>query len=85
MPIGIPMLKGRRMSILDDHRTEKELAEQLKARTGIGCVRTLRKWREQRIGPPWAKIGRVILYPNDDFEAWLKTLVQQPVRSRRGS
>ena len=73
------------MSILDQHRTEKELAEQLKERTGIGCVRTLRKWREQRIGPPWAKFGRIIVYPNDAFETWLHAQVQQPVRSRRAA
>lgn len=73
------------MSILNDHRTEKELAEQLKARTGCGCIRTLRKWRERRLGPPWAKIGRVVVYPNDGFENWLRAQVQQPVRSRRAA
>ena len=73
------------MSILNDHRTEKELASQLKDRTGFGCVRTLRKWREQRIGPPWIKFGKTILYPIADFEAWLRAQVQQPVRSRRAA
>jgi hypothetical protein len=73
------------MSILDKYRTEKELAQQLKARTGTGGTRTLRKWRERRIGPPWVKFGRIIIYPNDDFETWLHAQVQQPVRSRRAA
>jgi hypothetical protein len=73
------------MTILTDHRTEKELAKQLNDRTGTGCERTLRKWRQRRIGPPWVKIGRVVLYPNDGFEQWLRAQVQQPVRSRRAA
>lgn len=73
------------MPILADYRTERELADQLKARTGAGCIRTLRKWRQRRIGPPWAKIGHLIVYPNDGFEGWLKSQVQQPVRSRRAA
>jgi hypothetical protein len=31
------------------------------------------------------KIGRVVLYPNDGFEQWLRAQVQQPVRSRRAA
>lgn len=73
------------MPILDQYRTEKELAEQLQKRTGMGCVRTLRKWRELRTGPPWAKIGKLIIYPDDGFEQWLRSRVQQPVRSRRAA
>lgn len=73
------------MIALDKHRTEKELARLLKEKTGFGCERTLRKWREQRIGPPWLKFGKAILYPDDGFEAWLKSRVQQPVRSRRAA
>ena len=35
--------------------------------------RTLRLWRQQRIGPPWVKMGRdVILYPKQGFLDWLK-------------
>jgi hypothetical protein len=73
------------MTILHDYRTEEELAEQLKERTGTGTIRTLRSWRAQGGGPPWAKIGRVVVYPNDGFEAWLKALIQKPVRSHRAA
>jgi hypothetical protein len=70
------------MTALENHQTEKELAASLKAKTGFGCVRTLRKWRERRTGPPWIKFGKAILYPIDGFEAWLRAQVQEPVRSR---
>jgi hypothetical protein len=73
------------MTALDNHLTDKELAEALKKKTGFGCERTLRKWREQRVGPPWTKFGKAILYPIDGFEAWLRSQVQQPVRSRRAA
>jgi hypothetical protein len=45
----------------------------------------LQKWREQRIGPPWIKFGKAILYPDEGFEEWLRAQVQQPVRSRRAA
>jgi hypothetical protein len=73
------------MTALDNHLTDEELAKELKKKTGFGCERTLRKWRDQRVGPPWIKFGRSILYPIDGFEAWLKAQVQQPVRSRRAA
>jgi hypothetical protein len=72
------------MSFLANHRTPKELAALLKERTGTGTERMLRTWRNARIGPPWLKIGHnIILYPNDAFDLWLQTQVQNPVRSRR--
>jgi len=37
-------------------------------------VRTLRLWRQQRRGPPYIKLGPTILYPEDGFRDWLKTL-----------
>jgi hypothetical protein len=48
-------------------------------------ARTLRNWRVQRLGPPWACLGRTIIYPKDDSEKWLRDQVQQPVRSRRAA
>jgi hypothetical protein len=40
-------------------------------------------WRQQRKGPPYAKIGSTVLYPEHEGDEWLRHLVQQPVRSRR--
>ncbi len=73
------------MTALEKHCTAKKLAERLKEKTGYGCERTLAKWREQRVGPPWIKFGKTILYPEDDFEEWLRSQVQRPVRSRRAA
>jgi hypothetical protein len=47
---------------------------------GVG-VRTLRKWRQQRIGPPYIEVGRQIHYGDESRAAWLKSREVQPVRS----
>jgi hypothetical protein len=76
--------QGMPMMFLANHKTPKELAALLKERTGTGTERMLRMWRQRRIGPPWVKIGHnIILYPDDAFELWLRSQLQQPVRSRR--
>jgi hypothetical protein len=73
------------MSLLNNYHTEDELAAELRAKTGVGSTRQLRNWRAQRIGPPWANLGKKIVYPNDGFEEWLRAQVHQPVRSRRAA
>lgn len=73
------------MTALEKYCTAKELVRKLKEKTGYGCERTLAKWREQRIGPPWIKFGKTILYPDDGIEEWLRSQVQRPVRSRRAA
>jgi hypothetical protein len=79
--IGIFKYGCRKM--LENYRTEKELAAVLKEKTGKGCVRNLQIWRSRRIGPPWMKLGGTVLYPIDGFESWLRSQVQEPVRSRQ--
>jgi hypothetical protein len=44
-------------------------------------VRTLRKWRQLKIGPPWVEIGRQIHYPDESRAAWIRSRVVQPVRT----
>jgi hypothetical protein len=61
-------------------KTEHEKAEEL----GVG-LRALRYWRSQRRGPPWAKIGKAVIYPDDGCAAWLRAQIQEPVRSRRAA
>jgi hypothetical protein len=73
------------MSLLADYYTEDQLAAELKTKTGTGGIRTPRAWRERRVGPPWAKIGRAIVYPHDGFERWLRSQVQEPTRNRRAA
>lgn len=31
---------------------------------------TLRNWRAMRIGPPFMKVGKAVLYPIDGLDAW---------------
>ncbi len=33
-------------------------------------VGTLRNWRAMRIGPGFVKIGKAVLYPLDELDAW---------------
>jgi hypothetical protein len=73
------------MPLLDDYLTENELVAELKAKIGQGTTRTTRSWRARRKGPPWVKLGHIIVYPIADFKAWLRAQVQQPVRSRRAA
>jgi hypothetical protein len=71
------------MSLLNDYLSEDEVAGDLKQKTGQGSKRQLRNWRAQRIGPPWAILGKKIIYPIEGFKSWLRDQVQQPVRSRK--
>jgi len=73
------------MSSLDDYYTEDELARLVKKKTGKGTDRMLRQWRRQRIGPPWAYLGRFPIYPKREFGLWLRDQVQRPVRARKRS
>ncbi|TMJ51928.1 MAG: helix-turn-helix domain-containing protein [Alphaproteobacteria bacterium] len=33
---------------------------------------TLRNWRSRRIGPPFIKIGKAILYPLEELDRWAR-------------
>ena len=46
--------------IIADLITEAELANQLGR-----SVRTLKRWRAQRIGPPYIRLGREVRYRRD--------------------
>jgi hypothetical protein len=41
-------------------------------------VRTLRKWRQLKIGPPWVEIGRQIHYPDESRSAWIRAASFSP-------
>ena len=62
---------------------EADTAEELNV-----SVRTLRKWRQLRVGPPWVEIGRQIHYPDEDRAAWIKSREvhpDEPVRQPEAS
>jgi hypothetical protein len=51
-------------------QTEYITVQELEIRAKISS-RTLRNWRNRRIGPPFIKVGKQILYKWADIEAWL--------------
>jgi hypothetical protein len=68
-----PRLKRKRIAHIPGHTNEFETAEEL----GVS-IRTLRKWRQLRIGPPWTAVGRQIFYDDSSRAAWLKSREIQP-------
>jgi hypothetical protein len=47
--------------------TAEEVLERYRSSISAG---TLRNWRVMRIGPTFIKIGKAVLYPIDELEAW---------------
>lgn len=56
----------------EDFLTDDELASELR-RTTV----TLRRWRRQRIGPPFIKIGREVFYRRAAVLDWLRRIETQ--------
>jgi hypothetical protein len=54
---------------------EVETAKELRV-----SVRTLRKWRQLGIGPPYIEVARQFHYGDESRAGWLKSLEVQPVR-----
>jgi len=57
--------------------TEREVAKL----TGI-AVQTLRNWRCMRVGPPYVKIGRLVRYPKDELDKFMRRWVIRPEGER---
>jgi hypothetical protein len=47
--------------------TAEEVSERYRGEITVG---TLRNWRAMRIGPPFIKVGKAVLYPLAELEAW---------------
>ena len=47
--------------------TADEVSERYRGSVSVG---TLRNWRAMKIGPSFVKIGKAVLYPIDELEAW---------------
>jgi len=47
--------------------TTEEVAERYRGGVSAG---TLKNWRAMKIGPSFLKIGKAVLYPVDELEAW---------------
>jgi hypothetical protein len=47
--------------------TAQEVSERYRGEITVG---TLRNWRAMRIGPTFVKVGKAVLYPVDELDAW---------------
>ena len=47
--------------------TAEEVSERYRREITVG---TLRNWRAMRIGPAFVKIGKAVLYPVRELDAW---------------
>ena len=47
--------------------TAEEVSERYRGSVSVG---TLRNWRAMRIGPTFVKIGKAVLYPTNELDAW---------------
>jgi hypothetical protein len=47
--------------------TPDEVSERYRGEISVG---TLRNWRSMRIGPGFIKIGKAVLYPTEQLDAW---------------
>ena len=47
--------------------TTEEVSERYRSEITVG---TLRNWRAMRIGPPFVKIGKAVLYSVSELDAW---------------
>jgi hypothetical protein len=72
----MPSRRQVRRKRLAGYSSESETAEELNV-----AIRTLRKWRQLQIGPPWTTVGRQIFYGNESRAAWLRSQEVQPVRA----
>ncbi|WP_316170950.1 MULTISPECIES: helix-turn-helix domain-containing protein [unclassified Bradyrhizobium] len=49
--------------------TPEEVSDRYRGAVSVG---TLRNWRAMRVGPAFVKIGKAVLYPIGELDAWDK-------------
>ncbi len=60
--------------------TPDEVADRYRGEISVG---TLRNWRVMRIGPAFVKLGKAVLYPVSELDAWdQKNLVARRASKR---
>ena len=47
--------------------TAEEVSDRYRGGISVG---TLRNWRAMRIGPTFVKVGKAVLYPINELDAW---------------
>jgi len=69
------------------HLTPNEAASYLRTGdpdAGLGCERTLSRWRRQGTGPAYIRLPGRIVYRKQDLDAWISARRVEPVRERGG-
>ena len=71
-------------------RTEMDLSEEIKRKKLLTAVqvsqiyglnvKTLANWRCQSIGPSYYKLSKMVMYPIDDLEQWLRESLVIPMQ-----
>lgn len=56
-------------AIDDDFLTDEDVVARYRGRITLG---TLRNWRALKIGPPYLKVGKAVLYSRSALQAWDK-------------
>ncbi|WP_315769464.1 MULTISPECIES: helix-turn-helix domain-containing protein [unclassified Bradyrhizobium] len=49
--------------------TPEEVSDRYRGAVSVG---TIRNWRAMRVGPAFVKIGKAVLYPIGELDAWDK-------------
>jgi len=59
--------RGSRAVADEKFLTTDEVAKRYRGEVSVG---TLENWRAQRIGPAFVKVGKAVLYPIEELDAW---------------
>lgn len=60
--------------------TAEEVSDRYRGGISVG---TLRNWRAMRIGPTFVKVGKAVLYPINELDAWDQKNMVTSVASKR--
>lgn len=63
--------------VLTEYFDEDQLAREIDL-----SKRTLKRWRVERVGPPWTRVGRRVVYRKEAVREWLRQREQRPARER---
>jgi predicted DNA-binding transcriptional regulator AlpA len=74
---------SRRFIMSENAQRERMLtSEQTSEYLGGVSLSTLQRWRKERIGPRWLKLGRSIRYRSTDLEAWIAANARPAAQGR---
>lgn len=66
--------------VTEDLIPEKQFAKEF-GRTH----RTIQRWRAERIGPPYIKVGNRVFYRREAIDEWLLSLEQKQPRAKKAA